>query len=144
MELKSVRERTLLAQRFDDRSGRLEGDASPIAENVDYYSPIGIAGFSVSSTGVLAYHASDSIGQITWITRAGVQTGTVAAPAGYQNIRLSPDGKRLAFDRSEQRTNATDVHQGHAADRHGVRLLDKTLVISSAARQDFIHTRRAR
>jgi eukaryotic-like serine/threonine-protein kinase len=105
-----VRERTLLAQRFDDRSGRLEGDASPIAENVDYFSPIGIAGFSVSSTGVLAYHASDSIGQITWITRAGVQTGTVAAPAGYQNIRLSPDGKRLAFDRSEQRTNATDVH----------------------------------
>jgi Tol biopolymer transport system component/predicted Ser/Thr protein kinase len=105
-----VRERTLLAQRFDDRSGRLEGDASPIAENVDYFSPIGIAGFSVSSTGVLAYHASDSIGQITWITRAGVQTGTVAAPAGYQNIRVSPDGKRLAFDRSEQRTNATDVH----------------------------------
>jgi Tol biopolymer transport system component/predicted Ser/Thr protein kinase len=105
-----VRERTLLAQRFDDRSGRLEGDASPIAENVDYFSPIGIAGFSVSSTGVLAYHASDSIGQITWTTRAGVQTGTVAAPAGYQNIRLSPDGKRLAFDRSEQRTNATDVH----------------------------------
>jgi len=105
-----VRERTLLAHRFDDRTGHLEGDASPIAENVDYFSPIGIAGFSVSSTGVLAYHASDSIGQITWITRAGVQTGTVAAPAGYQNIRLSPDGKRLAFDRSEPRTNATDVH----------------------------------
>ncbi len=59
-----VRERTLLAQRFDDRSGRLEGDASPIAENVDYFSPIGIAGFSVSSTGVLAYHASDSIGAV--------------------------------------------------------------------------------
>jgi Tol biopolymer transport system component/predicted Ser/Thr protein kinase len=105
-----VRERTLLAHRFDDRTGRLEGDASPIAENVDYFSPIGIAGFSVSSNGVLAYHASDSIGQITRITRAGVQTGTVAAPAGYKNIRLSPDGKRLAFDRSEPRTNATDVH----------------------------------
>jgi Tol biopolymer transport system component/predicted Ser/Thr protein kinase len=105
-----VRERTLLAHRFDDRTGRLEGDAAPIAENVDYFSPIGIAGFSVSSTGVLAYHASDSIGQITWITRAGVQTGTVAAPAGYRNIRLSPDGKRLAFDRSELRTNATDIH----------------------------------
>ncbi len=105
-----VRERTLLAQRFDDRAGRLEGDASPVAENVDYFSPIGIAGFSVSSNGVLAYHASDSTAQLTWINRAGVQTGTVAAIARYQSVRLAPDGKRLAVDRAEQRTNATDVH----------------------------------
>lgn len=47
-----VRERTLLAHHFDDRTGRLEGDASPVAQNVDYFSPIGIAGFSVSSNGV--------------------------------------------------------------------------------------------
>jgi Tol biopolymer transport system component len=105
-----VRERTLLAQRFDERAGRLEGDASPVAENVDYFSPIGIAGFSVSSNGVLAYHATDSAAQLTWINRAGVQTGTVAAIASYQSVRLAPDGKRLAFDRAEQRTNATDVH----------------------------------
>jgi eukaryotic-like serine/threonine-protein kinase len=105
-----VRERTLLAQRFDDRAGRLESDASPVAENVDYFSPIGIAGFSVSSNGVLAYHASDSTAQLTWINRVGVQTGTVAAIARYQSVRLAPDGRRLAFDRAEQRTNATDVH----------------------------------
>jgi Tol biopolymer transport system component len=105
-----VRERTLLAHRFDDRAGRLEGDASPVAQNVDYFSPIGIAGFSVSSNGVLAYHASDSTAQLTWVNRAGVQTGTVAGIAGYQSVRLSPDGKRLAFDRAEARTNATDVH----------------------------------
>jgi Tol biopolymer transport system component len=105
-----VRERTLLAQRFDERAGRLEGDASPVAENVDYFSPIGIAGFSVSANGVLAYHASDSTAQLTWINRAGVQTGTVAAIARYQSVRLAPDGIRLAVDRAEQRTNATDVH----------------------------------
>ena len=105
-----VRERTLLAQRFDDRAGRLEGDVAPVAENVDYFSPIGIAAFSVSSNGVLAYHASDSTAQLTWINRAGVQTGTVAGIASYQSVRLAPDGKRLAFDRAEQRTNAMDVH----------------------------------
>ncbi len=105
-----VRERTLLAQRFDERAGRLEGDASPVAENVDYFSPVGIAGFSVSSNGVLAYHASDNTAQLTWINRAGVQTGTVAAIARYQSVRLAPDGKRLAVDLAEQRTNATDVH----------------------------------
>lgn len=43
-----IRERTLLAQRFDERTGRLEGDPSPIADNVDYFSPIGLAGVSVS------------------------------------------------------------------------------------------------
>jgi eukaryotic-like serine/threonine-protein kinase len=105
-----VRERTLLAQRFDDRAGRLEGDPLPIAENVDYFSPVGIAGFSVSSNGVLAYHASDSTSQLLWINRAGVHKGTVAAVAAYQSVRLSPDGKRLAFDRAESRTNATDIH----------------------------------
>jgi hypothetical protein len=105
-----VRERTLLAHHFDDRTGRLEGDASPVAQNVDYFSPIGIAGFSVSSNGVLAYHASDNTSQPLWINRAGVQTGTVAAVAAYQSVRLSPDGKRLAFDRAESRTNATDIH----------------------------------
>ncbi len=105
-----VRERTLLAQRFDDRAGRLEGDASPVAENVDYFSPIGIAGFSVSSTGVLAYHASDSMAQPMWINRAGGQMSTVGPVARYQTVRLSPDGKRLALDRGEPRTNATDIH----------------------------------
>jgi len=105
-----VRERTLLAQRFDDRAGRLEGDVAPVAENVDFLSSLGIAGFSVSSNGVLAYHASDSTAQLIWINRAGVPTGTVAGVASYQSVRLSPDGKRLAFDLAELRTNATDVH----------------------------------
>ena len=74
-----IRERTLLAQRFDDRAGRIEADVSPVAENVDYFSPIGIAAFSVSSNGVLAYHAGENTAQLTWINRAGVRTGTVAA-----------------------------------------------------------------
>ena len=104
-----VRERTLLAQRFDDRSGRLEGDVTPVAERVDYFAPIGVAGFSTSSNGVLAYHASDSASQLLWVNRAGGQTGRVGPVAGYQNVRLSPDGKRLAVDRIDPRTNAFDV-----------------------------------
>jgi len=83
---------------------------SPVADNVDYFSPVGIAGFSVSSNGVLAYHASDSIAQLTWTNRAGVQTGIVGAVASYQSVRLSPDGKRLAIDRADPRTNASDIH----------------------------------
>jgi Tol biopolymer transport system component len=104
-----VRDRTLLAQRFDDRSGRLEGDAIPVAERVDYFGPIGVAGFSVSSNGVLAYHAGDSASQLQWLNRAGGQTGTVGPVASYRNIRLAPDGKRLAVDRVDPRTNADDV-----------------------------------
>jgi Tol biopolymer transport system component/predicted Ser/Thr protein kinase len=106
-----VRERTLLAQRFDERNRRLEGDAIPVAEGVDFFNPIGLAGFSLSRNGVLAYHASDSVSQLAWINRAGIQTGVVGGIAPYQSVRLSPDGKRLAVDRiQDSRTNASDVH----------------------------------
>lgn len=49
--------------------------------------------------GVLAYHASDSIGQITWITRAGVQTGpneSVYTPGDWH-----PDGTFIAYETSD-------------------------------------------
>jgi Tol biopolymer transport system component len=81
-----------------------------LANNVDHFGPVGLAGFSVSSNGVLAYHAGESMSRLLWISRAGAQTGTVGPVAGYETVRLSPDGKRLAVDLKDPRTTAEDVH----------------------------------
>jgi Tol biopolymer transport system component len=86
------------------------GDPAPIADHVDYFSPIGLAGFTASTNGVVAYHATENSSQLLWVNRNGMQTGSVGPIGNYDYIRLSPDGTRLALDIRDSRTNAEDVH----------------------------------
>ncbi len=96
-----VRDRTLLAQRFDARSGKTRGDAFPIAENL----PAGgnaSADFSVSDNGVIAYRALGELrSRLTWLDRAGREVQQVAAAADYRAPSLSPDGRRVAIRRTD-------------------------------------------
>src|SRR5262249_30290082 len=50
-----VREGTLMAQPFDQRSGRLHGEPSPIVDGVYYFMGTGNAGFSCSQNGIVAF-----------------------------------------------------------------------------------------
>jgi len=86
---------TLLAQRFDARSGRTSGEVFPIAEGV---VGGGTGEFTVSRTGVLAYRsgASTARSRLVWVDRAGRMLGEAAPPDAYDEIRLSPDGTRVA------------------------------------------------
>jgi Tol biopolymer transport system component len=61
---------------------------------------IGAVGFGVSENGTLAFRSSGGVQtQLVWVDRAG-RGGTVVGAAGsYGNIALSPDDKRVAFDR---------------------------------------------
>jgi eukaryotic-like serine/threonine-protein kinase len=98
-----VRDRSLMAQRFDTGSRALSGNAFPIAENV-WAGAGGRPYFSASQTGVLAFPFQDTpTAQLTWLDRMGKQIGTVGNPGDFSNPRLSPDGKKLAvclYDRS--------------------------------------------
>jgi Tol biopolymer transport system component len=96
-----VRDGSLMAQAFDVRRAEVSGDLFPIAEQV-FSDPIfGNGMFSVSSNGVLVYRAGAGSGntQLTWFDRAGKRLGTVGLPGDYLNPELSPDGKRVAFER---------------------------------------------
>jgi hypothetical protein len=76
-----VRDRTLMAQRFD--AGRLElsGEASPVAEQIAV-NLFGDGMFTASSNGVLAFQSGTSgNSQLTWFDRSGKSLGTVG-PAG--------------------------------------------------------------
>jgi Tol biopolymer transport system component/tRNA A-37 threonylcarbamoyl transferase component Bud32 len=101
-----LREGTLLAQAFDDRSLQPQGDPIPVAERVGSFHLSGL--FSVSPSGILAYSAGPTAlwrSQLSWFDRQGKQLGHAEQPGtySYTDFALSPDGKRLAASKIDPR-----------------------------------------
>ncbi len=93
-----VREHTLVAQKFDSDSLELDGEAIPLGEGLGV-DDVGLASFSVSRNGLLAFRAGELQGRrLLWLDRQGQATPAIDAIGEYANAALSPDGKRLAYD----------------------------------------------
>ena len=92
-------EGALVAQRFDAQRGEVSGDPFSIADKVDYFYSTSYADFAVSPTGTLVFSSRDDEQRLTLVDRAGRSVGVIGEPGRYQRLRLSPDGRRLAFDR---------------------------------------------
>jgi len=110
-----LRDGTLMAQPFDLARLDIFADASPVAERV-YVGPR--TPFSVSMNGTLAYlnAALRRDSRLAWFDRTGKE-GTAVAPMGDYDgtVRLSPDGKQVAFARGEgldQDVFLLDVEKG--------------------------------
>jgi eukaryotic-like serine/threonine-protein kinase len=113
-----LREGTLLAQAFDERSLQPQGNPIPVAERVGSLFLSGL--FSVSPTGVLAYSAGPGalwLSQLSWFDRQGKKLGNAgqAGTYSYADFALSPDGARLA---------ATKIDPRLAEGEMGIWLLD--------------------
>jgi eukaryotic-like serine/threonine-protein kinase len=91
-----LREGTLLAQAFDPARGQLKGDPQAVAERVAAASGAGL--FDVSQNGTLIYQtgSSGTEKRMTWFDRTGKNLGVTGEVADYYDLRLSPDGQRLA------------------------------------------------
>ena len=88
----------VMAHPFDEKQGRLTGDAVAIAEGVDTDTINGRAVFSASPNGALIYRsgsASGGSGRLTWFDRSGKTLGTVAENGFYRYPRVSPDGRHV-------------------------------------------------
>jgi eukaryotic-like serine/threonine-protein kinase len=88
----------VMAHPFDEKQGRLTGDAAVIAEGVDTDAINGRATFSVSANGALTYRsgpATGGSGRLTWFDRTGKTLGTVAENGFYRYPRVSPDGRHV-------------------------------------------------
>jgi Tol biopolymer transport system component len=94
-----VRDRHLIAQRFDLGQLRLAGEAFVLAENVreppDEYHRME---FAVSDTGLLAYRTVDLSTRLVWRDRTGRLTDFLTTPALYADPTFSPDERRVAVD----------------------------------------------
>ena len=94
-----LRDQTLVAQRFNEKTLELSGEAIAVAEGIAS-SPYGDAMFSVSSGGLLVYRGGTAgTTQLAWVDRAGKTIGTVGPPGEYLNLELSSDGNQVAFQR---------------------------------------------
>jgi len=105
-----VHDRTLVAQKFDPDRLTLSGDPEAIAHDVEYVPTWGDAGFSVSENGVLTYQSGGRINrQLIWYDRSGKQLSVLGEPAEYRDVRLSPDGRRVAVTRIDPEARSGDI-----------------------------------
>jgi Tol biopolymer transport system component len=95
-----LRAGTLMAQAFDPARGQLNGDPHPVAERVGS-NPIGGI-FDVSENGILIYQrgSGTSEKQLTWFDRSGKKLSVTGEVGDYFDVRISPDGQKLAFNAS--------------------------------------------
>jgi serine/threonine protein kinase len=103
-----ARDRTLVAQPFDAKAGKTTGEPVPLAEQIGTNS-VGLARFSVSSEGTLAYRTGEAGSRLLWLDRTGRELETAGDPGETRNPALSPGGDRLAFDLAEPRSGKSDI-----------------------------------
>ncbi len=106
-----AREQTLMAQPFDTKGLEMTGDAFPIAERVYFESFTGKTSFSASQNGILVYQSGGSSSgiRLLWYDRTGKQIGAINQSSVYHDLRLSPDGKRIAISQFDAKSRNTDV-----------------------------------
>jgi serine/threonine protein kinase/Tol biopolymer transport system component len=98
-----VREGTLMARSFEIDTGEFTGAAFPVADGAvssAWAADEGLGYFSISPSGVIAYHARGTATRksvLTWYRRDGTQLSTVGAPEYQYHISISPDGTRAAL-----------------------------------------------
>jgi serine/threonine protein kinase/Tol biopolymer transport system component len=106
-----LRDKTLVAQPFDGRHYVLSGEPHTLSDEVLYLPGVDKAVFSVSSGEVLVTQTGKgtSISQLTWFDRSGKPAGTVGMPGSHSNVRLSPDGRRVAADQTDPDERNIDI-----------------------------------
>src|SRR6185369_14024849 len=98
-----LRGSTLMAQRFDLASLKVEGEPVSVADEVRGGGANGRNAFSISNEGMLAYRAgaAGQTSQVNWYTHDGKLAGMALPPGPTKEITLSPDDKRLVVVRGE-------------------------------------------
>jgi serine/threonine protein kinase len=106
-----MRERTLMAQRFDDGSGALTGDAFPLVESVGSDIGYNFGFFSVATNGTFVTGGSVGVSnrELVWYDRAGKRLAGVGRAGALFDFALSPDEKRVVFRRVDLQAGNHDL-----------------------------------
>jgi len=98
-----LRDKTLVSQPFDSTNYVLSGDPRTLSDQVLYFPHVGRAIFSAFNGEVLVTQTGKvgSLSQLTWFDRNGKALGTIGTSGSYNNVRLSPDGQRVATDETD-------------------------------------------
>jgi Tol biopolymer transport system component len=90
---------TLFAARMDLDKLILTGPPTPVLADVDSRPGDGAAAFDCSRSGMFVYLSGGATSRSTvqWLDRSGKLEPIISVPGSYKQIRLSPEGKRLAL-----------------------------------------------
>jgi len=92
---------TLLAVSFDPEKLEVTGQPFPVANGVFMSANTGMAAFSISATGDLAYAAGPEERGTripVWVDKKGHKSALPVKPQSFLHPRLSPDGRQLAIE----------------------------------------------
>ena len=90
---------SLYAIKFDGKTLTTSGGAYPVVSGISTDVSTGAVQFAVSRTGSAVWvpgESANSWNQV-WMDRRGVETSVSIPPAPYNELALSPDGKRVAL-----------------------------------------------
>ena len=107
-----MRDQSLIAQAFDPTRCALSGEPSPVADRVCYEPAFNRGIFDASVNGVLVYQegiAGRGGRQLVWYDRSGKRLGTAGKAGNSIDLRLSPDGKRVAFSQYDDQSRNYDI-----------------------------------
>ncbi|MGE5234853.1 MAG: TolB family protein, partial [Acidobacteriota bacterium] len=90
-----ARDNALFAWRFDIRKLQLVGEPVPVVQNVRYGTEDNLLAASASG-GRLAYLSWYGQRNLVWVDRKGREVGTLGGVGGYEDVRISPDGEKVA------------------------------------------------
>jgi len=96
-----VRDRALLAQPFNARTLRTEGDPVQVLDDIQYSRDDSYASFSISEHAEMAYQTTAAVprSQLAWFNRAGRPLESSSTLHDTEEPSLSPDGTRVAVIR---------------------------------------------
>ena len=101
-----ARERTLYAQKFDEKRLEVSGLPVPVLDAVVTYAGTGLVQADVSSDGTLIYlpyDAAMNARELVWVDRRGSVQPVSDQRRSYETPRLSPDNKQLLITVGESR-----------------------------------------
>ena len=92
----------LMAEAFDPAKGRVKGEPQLIVRGIEYLSGPDVSSFAVSDR-LLIYDANPTgavaVSTIAWLDRSGKRLSAVTAERDSFDLRLSPDGQRMAYSK---------------------------------------------
>ena len=92
----------VVAAAFDLTAREILGGPVPLVEGVQDASSTGAAQFGVARSGSLVYLPGAAGGgeqfSLAWMSATGEETPTAAPPRNYGDMRVSPDGTRIAVE----------------------------------------------
>ena len=118
------RDGALLAQTLDLDRLSISGDPAVVAPHADNITAFaGFFGFSVADNVLVLLTPFSPPSRLVWFDRGGRQVGSIGAPNQYGSVRLSPDGRKVAFTVFQPLKQTSEIWIGDAASGNSSRLV---------------------